>query len=165
MRTRTYSDGNSLRRDHGYTLIELLVVLTIMAGLFAVVPPLFTSASSANEMRAIAREMTTALRQARSNAVAARAPTEFVLDLEQRRYQLAGRPPVQLPTDVELTLITGESELRGKGRGAIRFFADGSSTGGRITLSNRAAVRQLDVAWLTGRVAAVELPPAGETTP
>lgn len=162
---QTYSAGNSLRRRHGYTLIELLVVLSIMAALFAVVPPLFSSASSANEVRAISRQMTAVLRQARSTAVAARAPIDFTLDLEQRRYQLSDRPPVQLPADLELTMITGESEFRGKGRGAIRFFADGSSTGGRITLSNSNHVRQLDVEWLSGRVTATELPSAGDAAP
>jgi general secretion pathway protein H len=161
----TYSAGNSLHRQCGYTLIELLVVLSIMAGLFAVVPPLFSSASSANEVRAISRQMTAVLRQARSNAVAVRAPIDFTLDLEQRRYQLPDRPPVQLPADLELTMITGESELRGKGRGAIRFFADGSSTGGRITLSSSNHVRQLDVEWLSGRVTATELPSVGDATP
>jgi general secretion pathway protein H len=164
VRIRTSSAGNSLRRQ-GFTLIELLVVLSIMAALFAVVPPLFSSASSANEVRAISRQMTAVLRQARSNAVATRAPIDFTLDLEQRRYQLADRPPVQLPADLELTMITGQSELRGRGRGAIRFFADGSSTGGRITLSNNVHVRQLDVEWLSGRVTATELPSAGDAAP
>lgn len=138
--------------------MELLVVLTIIAALFAVVPPLFSSASSANEVRAAARQMCSALRQARSNAVAARTPVAFTLDLEQHTYQLAGAHPVQLPADMELTLITAESELRGHGRGAITFFADGSSSGGRITLANARSTRQLDVAWLTGRVAVNEAP-------
>lgn len=155
---RTYSVGSS-----GYTLIELLVVLSIMALLLAVVPPLFSGASSANEVRAAARQMTAALRQARSSAVAARTPVEFILDLERHRYQLAGRPAVPLPDDLALTLITGESELRGAGRGAIRFFADGSSTGGRITLANSRSARQLDVAWLSGRVTDSALPVGGAT--
>jgi len=132
--------------------MELLVVLTIIATLFAVVPPLFSSASSANEVRAAARQMCSALRQARSNAVAARKPVTFVLDLERHNYQMAGAHLVQLPADLELTLTTAESELRGHGRGAITFFADGSSSGGRITLANGRSARQLDVAWLTGRV-------------
>lgn len=161
VKTRIFSGGNSLCGRQGYTLMELLVVLTIIAALFAVVPPLFSSASSANEVRAYARQMSSALRQARSNAVATRAPVTFTLDLEHHNYQLAGAHAVQLPADLQLTLITAESELRGQGRGAIRFFADGSSSGGRITLANDASARQLDVAWLTGRITVNEVPPEG----
>lgn len=137
--------------------MELLVVLTIIAALFAVVPPFFSSALSANEVRAAARQMGSALRQARSNAVAARAPVAFILDLERHNYQMAGAHPVQLPAELDLTMITAESELRGHGRGAITFYADGSSSGGRITLANGRSIRQLDVAWLTGRVAVNEV--------
>lgn len=140
----------------GYTLIELLVVLTIIAALLAVVPPLFSSASSTHEVRAAARQMTAALRQARSSAVASRTSVAFSLDLERRNYQLTGRRAVALPADLQLEMITAESELRGRGRGAIRFFADGSSSGGRITLANQRSAYRLDVAWLTGRVTVTE---------
>lgn len=140
--------------QRGYTLMEMMVVLVIMASLFAIVTPLFSSVSSASEVRAAARQMTAALRQARSTAVATRTPTAFVLDLERRTFQVEGHRVVRLPGGLELTLLTGQSELRGSGSGAIRFFADGSSTGGQITLSAESHVQQLDVAWLTGRVTA-----------
>jgi general secretion pathway protein H len=38
------------------------------------------------------------------------------------------------------------------GEGAIRFFADGASTGGRIQVSLKGATWNIDVAWLTGQV-------------
>ena len=37
-------------------------------------------------------------------------------------------------------------------RGAIRFYPDGSSTGGRITVSSGERKFLVDVDWLTGRV-------------
>ena len=36
------------------------------------------------------------------------------------------------------------------GEGAILFFPDGGSTGGRVTLSAGTAAWSADVAWLTG---------------
>ncbi|HEY0633946.1 MAG TPA: GspH/FimT family pseudopilin [Gammaproteobacteria bacterium] len=155
----TYSAGSSgaLR---GYTLLELLVVLAIMAGLLTLAPPLFSSAASSTELHAATRQMSAALRQARSHAVATRTPVAFILDLERQRYQVEGRSEVSLPAKLELTLITAESELRGNGRGAIRFYADGSSSGGSITLSIPRAADTIEVAWLSGRVvvSAVDTP-------
>jgi general secretion pathway protein H len=40
--------------------------------------------------------------------------------------------------------------------GEIRFFPDGSSTGGEITLAGGNAHRYVQVDWLTGRVAVYE---------
>jgi general secretion pathway protein H len=37
-------------------------------------------------------------------------------------------------------------------RGAIRFYPDGSSTGGRITVTFGRTQYLVDVDWLTGRV-------------
>jgi general secretion pathway protein H len=35
---------------------------------------------------------------------------------------------------------------------SIRFFADGSSTGGRITLEREHAAWKIDINWLTGQI-------------
>lgn len=141
----------------GYTLMELMVVLIIMVSLFALVAPNFSTASTSNELRAASRQMVAALREARSHAVTTRNITAFTLDLEQGTFQVDGRRTVQLPSQLELTLVTGQSELRGKGRATIRFYADGSSTGGLITLASEGRVLQLEVAWLTGRITAREV--------
>ncbi len=42
------------------------------------------------------------------------------------------------------------------GRGGIRFYPDGSSTGGRVTLSLEGLQMRVDVEWLTGRVRITE---------
>jgi general secretion pathway protein H len=39
-----------------------------------------------------------------------------------------------------------------RGQGAILFFPDGASTGGRVQLSVKNAAWNIDVAWLTGEV-------------
>jgi len=39
-----------------------------------------------------------------------------------------------------------------EGQGAIVFFSDGASTGGRVQLRMRDAAWNIDVAWLTGEV-------------
>jgi general secretion pathway protein H len=39
-----------------------------------------------------------------------------------------------------------------RGEGAIVFFPDGASTGGRVQLSMKKAAMNIDVTWLTGEV-------------
>ena len=58
-----------------------------------------------------------------------------------------------MPAGIDLELLTVATELGGGGaRGGIRFFPDGSSTGGRVTLSHGSRQYFVDVDWLTGRV-------------
>jgi general secretion pathway protein H len=59
----------------------------------------------------------------------------------------------KLSKDIEVTLDVAQSQIEDDGtQGAIRFFPDGSSTGGRITLEISEIKRQLDINWLTGQV-------------
>ncbi|MDX1606523.1 MAG: hypothetical protein R3202_10055, partial [Candidatus Competibacterales bacterium] len=66
-----------------------------------------------------------------------------------------GRPgSVALPADEDVTirLYTAQSELLDQKRGSIRFFPDGSSTGGHIALAEGGLEYRVNVDWLTGRV-------------
>lgn len=149
---RTSSAGSDSRRSGGYTLVELLVVLLIMIGVLSLVPPLFQSGLSTTELRSVAREMMAAMRQARSTAVSTRKPVAFTLDLEHRRYQVDDERPVELPEALQLELVTGESELRGRKAGSITFYSDGSASGGEVTLLAEARRVRLDVDWISGRI-------------
>lgn len=127
-------------------------MLVLMSALLALVPPLFDRGLSTTGLNTVAREMLAALRYARSTAVSRRKPVAFTLDLEQQSFRVDGRPSVALPEDLQLELVTGESELRGGGAGSITFFADGSATGGSVTLVAEVRQLRLDVDWLSGRV-------------
>jgi len=50
-----------------------------------------------------------------------------------------------------------EEEQRGAREAAIRFFPDGSATGGRISLGTQDAGWRVDVRWLTGEVSVARL--------
>ena len=39
-----------------------------------------------------------------------------------------------------------------RGEGAVMFFPDGASTGGRVQLQAKRVAWNIDVAWLTGQV-------------
>jgi len=81
----------------------------------------------------------------------------LTLDLAQRRFGVSGDPrEIKLPDGVALKLYTAQSELLGGATGNIRFFPDGSSTGGAITVSGPKLAYRVNIDWLTGAVAIVE---------
>ena len=141
----------------GFTLIELLVVTVIMVMAYSLAGPLVSSGVSSTELKASARQLAAGLRKARSDAVTRRRETVLTVDVEGRRFQLSGDPRLyRLPKDVEVKLFTAQSELVNANTGSIRFFPDGGSTGGRITVTAKQRQYAVDVNWLTGQVAILD---------
>lgn len=141
----------------GVSLLELLVVLAIMALVAALVLPTFGAGVSSSELRSSARQLAAGLRAARSEAVSQRRETFLVLDLEGRRFKVDRDPREHaLPPRIDMKLFTAQRDIVDAKTGAIRFFPDGGSNGGRITVASGERKFDVDVDWLTGRVAILE---------
>jgi general secretion pathway protein H len=146
-------DSLPLSRVGGFTLLELVVVLFIVVLGFSVVGINLSSGNEPTEIKAAARDIVSALRYARGQALMSRQETTLALDLAENNYTVSGRDRVYIiPKTIDVTVVTAQSELRGEGLGNIRFFADGSSTGGRITLERGNTAWQIDINWLTGQI-------------
>lgn len=144
-------------RQSGFTLMEVLVALVIGVLLVAVTPPLLSGMSGATELRGAVRQLAAGLRSARNEAVTRQQEAVLLLDLDQRRFTVSGdRRAVALPSGVNLHLYTAQSELIDDKKGSVRFFPDGSSTGGAITVSGPKLAYRVNVDWLTGAIAIVE---------
>ncbi|MFZ5465920.1 MAG: GspH/FimT family pseudopilin [Pseudomonadota bacterium] len=141
----------SARLGAGFTLVELLLVVMIAGLALAVVPPLLTASLPGAQVRTAAQQLASGLRSARGQAIARGEESLLQLDLERNSYRQGGRE-VALAAGLELVLDTASSEVLGAGAGGIRFFPDGSSTGGRIEVRGGGRAYRLDVDWLTGRV-------------
>ncbi|MDP2827035.1 MAG: GspH/FimT family pseudopilin [Sulfuricellaceae bacterium] len=141
------------RVSAGFTLIEVLVVMVLMLLTLSLVPPLFSSGASGVELKAAARQLAAGLRKARSQAVTSRREAALELNVEQKYFNLGGdKKTYRLPAKVDLSLFTAESERTGEKIGSVRFFPDGSSTGGRVTLTGGKQEYRVDIDWLTGQV-------------
>lgn len=137
----------------GFTLLELLVVLAIIGLVLAFVPGFVLRGQSGLDVDVAARAIGDALRQARGRAVLENREQVFALDVEERLFRASDqRAPVQMDRDIELTFETARSELLSDTIGRIRFFPDGSSTGGRIGLTLHGQYAEVTVDWLTGLV-------------
>lgn len=140
----------------GFTLIELLAVLFILALTAAFVVPRL-GGSEVVEIKSAARSLAAGLRQTRNRALNDNRSAILAVDVAKREFQLPGEKRVRiLPKRLDIVLFTARSEQQSEERGAIRFFPDGSSTGGRITLSSEHLRYLVDVDWLTGRVRVLE---------
>lgn len=145
------------RRAFGFSLLEMLIVLAIMALGAAMVMPMLGGGVSNTELRSAARQLASGLRLARSEAVAQRRETFLVLDVASRRFKVDREVQEHaLPRDVELKLFTAQNDLVDDKVGSIRFYPDGGSNGGRITVGSGERKYEVDVDWLTGRVAILD---------
>jgi general secretion pathway protein H len=144
-------------RHRGVTLFELLIVLTLMALIAAMALPMFSGGVSGTDLKTAARDVAAGLRLARGRAIAQRSESLLELNLEARTFRvLPDERSHRLPEKIDLKLYTAQRDLLNEKVGAIRFFPDGGSNGGRITLAAGERKYDVDVDWLTGRVAILE---------
>ncbi len=142
------------RADSGFTLIEVLVVLALGAVIYAVIASVPFGKASSADLKAAARSVASGLRTAQSTALATRHDALLTIDMESREYITTGEQDVhKLPHNIDLKLDTAQSEVVSDHSGSIRFYPDGSSTGGRVTVGSGERKYLVDVDWLTGRVA------------
>lgn len=154
---RPHLNGAGRVARSGFTLVEVLVVLAIAGLMLAVTPPLLSGALPGLELKGAARRTASALRLTRELAIAEGRPAAWMIDIANNAYRIDGRGrDGRLPGGIALELVAAADEMASETQGAIRFFPDGTSTGGRVILKRGEPGRergyQVGVNWLTGRV-------------
>jgi general secretion pathway protein H len=147
--------------ERGFTLLELMIVLAIIGIVIALVPGFMWRSQPGLGVDVTARGIADALRQARSHAMMQNRDQLFALDVEAHLFRIGGqRAPVQMDKHIEVTFQTARSETIKESIGQIRFFPDGSATGGRIGLTLDGQHVEVVVDWLTGLVSVRHAPPS-----
>jgi general secretion pathway protein H len=136
--------------NQGFTLLELLVVLAIMVLLAGAWPFAARRLFPTQQLRNESQNLIAAVRTARMTARLSGAPQSIDL-LEGGSGYRANSESHELPADVIAHIRSDDTSTT-----RVRFFPDGSSTGGVIDLklANRAA--SIEVGKITGRAALVE---------
>lgn len=139
--------------ESGFTLLELMVVMAIIGLLALALQTFRVGGNEALELDQATRAMTDGLRQVQNAAIFRNQEEVFGIDVEHRSFQSGSDPkPTQLPRAIDVGLTSAREEQLGDAIGQIRFFPDGSSTGGRIMLALGSRRNAIDVDWLTGLI-------------
>jgi general secretion pathway protein H len=140
----------------GFTLLEVLIVLVLLALIAAVSAPMLSKGLGRAEAKGSAQDVAAALRRARSEAVLRNADVVLTVDVNQRSVRIDGAETRSLPAALKIELFTAQTEQVSDDTGNIRFFPDGSSTGGEIVLADGRSKFHVQVDWLTGRVSVID---------
>jgi len=143
---------NNPGAEAGFTLIEMLVVITILAATMTFAGPLLSGGSQGARLQMAANELGSAFRLTRSAAVTRNAEMSLSIDVDKRTFKSTVVAQRAFAPEIEAKVRFAAVIGNGAADGAFRFFPDGSSTGGDVTLSLRGKQEKLCIEWLTGEV-------------
>lgn len=144
------------RHDRGFTLLEMLAVILLIGIAVAAVSISVTQSLTSARINAASAELVAALRATRAQAIVRGKVQNFDLDTRTDSYLDARQHDVRLPKGMRVSIISAKEDWPNDHTGRIRFFPDGSSTGGRITLQSGKRQWHVNVSWLTGEVRLVD---------
>ena len=153
LRPGVRADRDAGQAQAGFTLLELMAVLGLMALLLGLVLPGLLRSWEREKNRVALRELTAALRTARSEAVTQGRKVRLFLNLKTGRYRLEGSTREGTLTGMSLNDARLVWQNPEKSQGYIVFFGDGSSSGGKLALVEPTGRRYLlQVEPITGKV-------------
>ncbi len=143
-------------RAQGFTLLEMLAVILLIGIAAAAVSISVTQGLASARVRAASSELAGALRATRAQAIVRGQEQHFDVDTRANTYRNVKQQDVRLPKGLRLSITSAKDDQPNDHTGRIRFFPDGSSTGGRITLQSGKREWHVNVSWLTGEVRVVD---------
>src|SRR5262245_49559904 len=144
--------GSSLvsRPSAGFTLLEILVVLAILGLVAALSLPTLRRPPDRLRLEAAARTLMRAIRFSRAAAIARNDDVIATLHADRRVLESSTGSVIQIDREISVEVIFAAAERPRGVAGAIRFFPDGTSTGGDIVLTLNKRRARISVNWLTG---------------
>lgn len=139
--------------------MEMIAVLALIGIIAVAMTFSLVRGLTGTKVMAASRDLAAAMRYTRGQAIIKREERALEVDTARNTYTAPGRATVQLPEDMDIALRTTRSELSNEAEtaGRIRFFPDGSSTGGWVRLNSGAREWLVNVAWLTGEISLEEV--------
>lgn len=140
------------RAQRGVSLLEMLLVIALIAATSLLAAAALGGGFAGMQLRSSAKELAAQLRYTRTQAIATGEPQRFVIDPAAHTWRAPDGREGEIPEALGIRFYGARQVQPSRGEGAIVFFADGASTGGRVQLSRERAGWNVDVAWLTGQV-------------
>lgn len=137
--------------EAGFTLIEVLAAVVILALALGSITVQLSRPADRMTLEALAAETASRARTARDTAMRSGRESVLRVDLGRRVIAAETGTPVAFPEDVTITVFASRIDTAGA-ISDIRFFPDGSSTGGVIRLDGAGGQHEIRINWFTGRV-------------
>lgn len=150
--TAAFARSPSRRAMRAFTLLEMLAVIILIGIAAAAVSISVAHGLASARINAAAGELAAALRATRTQAIVHGEQRIFQVDTRDDVYRGANQRDVRLPKGLDLSVTSATNDQTGGDIARIRFFPDGSSTGGRITLRSGKREWHINVSWLTGAI-------------
>jgi general secretion pathway protein H len=137
--------------EAGFTLLELIVVLVIISLASVFAAPLLTRPSGDATLIATAQKLADEMRLARASAIRDNAERTLTIDLARRRFWVDGVTAASpIASGISVDFVTLQREQLSASEGCLRFFVDGSATGGNVVLKAGKRTVSVDLDWMTG---------------
>ena len=142
----------TLQNAAGFSLLEVLLVMGLFVLISVLAATAITGGFAGMQLRSDAREVAAQLRWTRTQAIATGQPQRFTIDPHAHTWTAAQGRTGEIAKPLGIAFFGAREVQPREGEGAILFFPDGASTGGRVQLNAKRAAMNVDVAWLTGEV-------------
>jgi general secretion pathway protein H len=139
----------------GFTLLEMLAVILLIGVAASVTAVSVAQGLSTARVNAASGELAATIRATRAQAVLHRREQVFDIDVDANIFRGFSGKQITLPKGMRVSVTSAREDQPSTHTGRIRFFPDGSSTGGRITLGEGHREWHVNVSWLTGTVSVV----------
>jgi general secretion pathway protein H len=142
----------------GFTLIELLAVMMLASLVIGAISVAARAPSPAVQLKTLAHVTASRLRDLRASAMATRAERVATIDTSRRVMAFGdARAPIALQRSIAVTVTAADDEMTAPARASIRFYPNGSASGGAISFRLGSQGYEVRVNWLTGRVSTAAL--------
>lgn len=130
----------------------MLLVMALIAGASVLAMATMTGSFEGMRLQSAAKTLAANLRFTRAQALATGRRQQFTIAPSRRAWTAPKERHGEIPGEWRIAFYGAREVQPSAGEGAIVFFPDGGSTGGRVQLGDERAGWNVDVAWLTGEV-------------
>lgn len=130
-----------MKNTHGFTLLEVILVLVFIGLIAGLTTPFVMSTLERIKHQTETRNINSALRYARSEAITRKTVTTFNADIDSNKYWIGDKEAKTssvtktLDPGFSMSRITGNEETIESGTFAVNFYPRGNSSGGTILIA------------------------------
>jgi general secretion pathway protein H len=123
-------------KNAGFTLLELIIVIFLIILILGMSTLFFANLLPSNRFNATVRNISSAMKHARSLAQIQGKPLTFTIDLDAKKYGIEGHSAKDIPDDMNIKVTDPLSGDLYKGQYQFVMHPAGNIEGGTIVLWN-----------------------------